>query len=453
MEKDKELIYQLDGKPSLKYAIPLGMQHIMAMFVSNIAPILIIAGAVGLSTNDTRIMVQAAMFTSGIATLLQLYPVKIGKLRIGTRLPIVMGVSFAYVSVASNAGAAYGIGAVFGASIIGALLEVLIGLFYKKIKNIFNPLVTGALLVALGLDLIHVGANYYVGGYGDLRGTPKALITATVTLAVVLGFRIYGKHLWKSASVLIGMVVGYSLSIALGMVDFSGLSEISFVSYKHIIPFVIAKPTFYFPAIISFLVVFFASSIETIGDTKGICVGGLDREATDDEIQSGLLADSTGSIFSSIFNALPNTSFGQNVGIVTSTKVINRFVIATGAMFLIIISFFPQFAEFFRLVPDPVLGGALITVFAIITANGLKVLSQAGSSDNNLFILSIAFALGLGLGGNEAFLGAVPSFIGMLFSTTVTGTAITAIIASSVIKPDYSKGTYEVEENVYINEE
>ncbi len=452
MENNKDLIYQLDGRPSLKYAIPLGMQHIMAMFVSNIAPILIIAGVVGLNESDTRIMVQAAMFTSGVATLLQLYSVKIGKLRIGTRLPIVMGVSFAFVSVASNVGIQYGISAVFGASIIGALLEVLIGLFYKKIKVIFNPLVTGALLVALGLDLIHVGANYFVGGYGDLRGTSAALITATVTLFVVLGFRIFGKGLLKSAAVLIGMVVGYIISIFFGMVDFGHLAEVSLFSIKHIQPFAIAKPTFVFPAIISFLVVYFASAIETIGDTKGICVGGLDREATDDEIQSGLLADSIGSIFSSTFNALPNTSFGQNVGIVSSTKVVNRFVIACGAIFLVVISFFPQFAEFFRLVPDPVLGGSLITVFAIITANGLKVLSQAGSSDNNLFILSVAFALGLGLGGNETFLAGVPSIVGMFFSTSVAATAVTAIIASLVIKPDYSKGTYEYEENVYIKE-
>ncbi len=452
MQKDKDLIYQLDGRPSLKYAIPFGMQHIMAMFVSNIAPILIIAGVVGLSDADTRIMMQAAMFTSGVATLLQLYSIKIGKYRIGTRLPIVMGISFAFVSVASNVGYVYGIGAVFGASIVGAFLEILIGLFYKQIKFIFNPLVTGSLLVALGLDLIGVGADYFVGGFGEFRGTSAAIITATITLLVVLGFRIYGKGLLKSASVLIGMIVGYFIAIAFGMVDFSTINEVSSFSVRHLQPFAIAKPQFVLPAIISFIVVYFASAIETIGDTKGICIGGLDREATDDEIQSGLLADATGSVFSSVFNAMPNTSFGQNVGIVATTKVVNRFVIAMGAIFLIVISFFPQFAEFFRLVPDAVLGGALITVFAIITANGLKVLSQAGSSDNNLFILSIAFALGLGLGGNEAFLAAAPGIMDMLFSTTVAATAVTAIVASTIIKPDYSKGTYEYEENIYIKE-
>ncbi|MFV0441279.1 MAG: uracil-xanthine permease family protein [Lachnospirales bacterium] len=452
MEDNKNLIYQLDGRPSLKYAFPLGMQHVLAMFVSNIAPILILASAINLSPEDTRVMVQAVMFTSGVTTLLQLYSIKIGKIRIGNRLPVVMGISFAFVSVATSVGVEYGLGAVFGASIIAAFLEVIIGLTYKYIKDIFNPLVTGSLLVALGLYLIGVGADYYLGGFGEYRGTPQALGVATVTLFVVLALRIYGKGILKSSSVLIGMIVGYVISIAIGMVNFSGIGELSFVSFRQLQPFAVAKPEFVLPAIVSFVVVYFATAVETIGDTKGVCVGGLNREATEEEISGGLLGDATGSIFASIFNGLPNTSFGQNVGIVSSTKIVNRFVIATGAMFLIVISFFPQFAEFFRLIPDAVLGGALITVFAIITANGLKVLEQAGPSDNNLFILAIAFAIGLGLGGNETFLGAVPSFIGMFFSTTVATTAIVAIIASFVIKPDYSKGTYGIEENSYIEE-
>lgn len=452
MENSKNLIYQLDGKPSLKIAIPLGMQHILAMFVSNIAPILIIANVIGLDAQNTRIMVQAVMFTSGVTTLLQLYPIKIGNFQIGTRLPIVMGISFSFVSIASSVGAEFGLGAVFGAGIVGAFLELIIGLFYKQIKNIFNPLVTGSLLVALGLYLIGVGADYFVGGFGEYRGTATAIIVSSVTLFVVLGIRIFGKGILKSSSVLIGMMVGYILSIAMGMVDFSGIVDLSFVSFAQLKPFAVAKPEFVMSAIVSFSVVYFATAVETIGDVKGVCVGGLNREATDKEIQGGLLADSLGSIFASAFNGMPNTSFGQNVGIVSSTKIVNRFVISTGAMFLVIISFFPQFAEFFRLIPDAVLGGALITVFAIITANGLKILSQAGSSDNNLFILSTAFALGLGLGGNETFLSAVPSFIGVFFSTTVVATTIVAIIASFVIKPDYSKGSYNPTENSYIEE-
>ncbi len=453
MEKNsKELVYQLDGRPSLKYAIPLGLQHIMAMFVSNIAPILIIAGAVGLDADSTRIMVQAVMLTSGVTTLIQLYPIKIGKIQIGTGLPIVMGISFAFVSIACSVGAEFGLGAVFGASIVGAFLEVIIGLIYTKIKKVFNPLVTGSLLVSLGLYLIGVGADYFLGGFGENRGTPESLIVATITLFVVLGCRIYGSGILKSSSVLIGILVGYTISIPMGLVDFSGISSLDVVSVSQLQPFAVAKPTFVLPAIISFCVVYFGTAVETIGDVKGTCVGGLDREATDEEIRGGLLADGLGSVLSSVFNGLPNTSFGQNVGIVSSTKVVNRFVIATGASFLIIVSFFPQVAEFFRLMPDAVLGGALITVFSIILANGLKILSTAGASDKNLFILAVAFALGLGLGGNPDFLAAVPSFIGAFFSTSVVATCIVAIIASFIIKPDYSHGTFEPDENVYIEE-
>ncbi len=442
----RDLIYQLNGRPSLKYAIPLGFQHILAMFVSNIAPVLILASVVGLDEVNTRIMVQAVMFTSGVTTLLQVYPIKIGKIRIGTGLPIVMGISFAFVSVSSTVGAQYGIGAVFGGAIVGALLEIVIGLCYKYIKRAFNPLVTGSLLVALGLYLINVGANYFVGGYGEFRGTPQAIIAASITLAVVLALNIFGKGIIKSSAVLIGIIVGYCVSIPLGLINFAGISELSFISFKQLQPFAVAKPEFVPAAIISFLIVYFATSVETIGDTKGVCMGGLNREATDEELQGGLLADGLGSIFATAFNGMPNTSFGQNVGIVSSTKIVNRFVIACGGMFLIIVSFFPQVAEFFRLMPDAVLGGALITIFAIITTNGIKILCQAGASDKNLFILAVSFALGLGLGENEAFMEAVPAFISVFFSTTVAATALTAMVMSAVVKPDYSQGTYVPEE-------
>jgi len=428
------------------------MQHILAMFVSNVAPILIIARIIGLDSNSTRIMVQAAMFTSGVATLLNVFGIKIGKFQIGTRLPMVMGVSFAFVSVSGSVGAEFGLGAVMGAAIAGAIIEVFIGLFYKYIKKLFNPLVVGSLLVTLGLYLIDVGANYFLGGFGPLRGTPEALITSSLVLVLVLAIRIYGKGILKSSAVLVGIIAGYVISVALGIVSFDSLTGLDFFAAKHLVPFAVAKPEFLMSALIPFIVVYFASAVETIGDTKGVALGGLEREATDEEVQGGLIADGIGSIFSSVFNALPNTSFGQNVGIVSSTKVVSRHVVAVGAYFLIAISFFPQVSEFIRLIPDAVLGGALITVFAIITANGFKSIGHAGSSDNNLFILAIAFALGMGLGGNETFLNSVPSFVGVFFSTKVAATAVTAIIASLIIKPDYSKGTYETEESFYIAE-
>lgn len=447
--KDKT-VFSLEGRPKFWVALPLGMQHILAMFVSNVAPILIITGIVGLEPALTRVMVQAAMFTSAVATLLNVYGVKIGNYQIGSRLPIVMGTSFAFVGVAGAVGAELGLGAVIGAAISAAVLEIIIGIFYKKIKRLLNPLVTGSLLIALGLYLINVGANYFIGGFGPNRGTPESLIVATVVLLVSLGIRIFGKGLLKSSAILIAIVVGYLISIPMGLVSFGNLGSLQFLSFQNLIPLSVVRPEFVPSAIISFAVVYFASSVETIGDIKGVAVGGLNREATDEELSGGLLADGIGSIFSVFFNGLPNTSFGQNVGIVSSTKVVNRNVVGIGAMFLIVVSFFPQVSEIIRLIPDAVMGGALLTVFAIIAANGIKVLAQAGASENNLFILALSLGIGLGLGGNQAFLDAVPSYIGFLFSTTVSATAITAIIASLIIKPDWSKGTYNPDDGVKI---
>lgn len=443
-------VFQLDGKPSFFVALPLGMQHILAMFVSNVAPILIIAGIVGLEADLTRIMVQAAMFTSALTTLLNVYGVKIGNYQIGSRLPIVMGTSFAFVGVAGAIGTEFGLGAIVGAAISAALLEIIIGVFYKQIKRVLNPLVTGTLLIALGLYLINVGGNYFLGGFGPNRGTPQSLAVATIVLLVSLGIRIYGKGLLKSSGILIAIIIGYLISIPMGLVTFSNLGDLQFLSFRALVPLTIVRPEFIPSAIISFAVVYFASAVETIGDIKGVAIGGLNREATDDEIRGGLLADGIGSMFSVIFNGLPNTSFGQNVGIVSSTKVINRNVVGVGAGFLIIVSFFPQVSEIIRLIPDAVMGGALITVFAIIVANGIKILVQAGASENNLFIIAVALGIGLGLGGNQTFLDAVPKWISFLFSTTISATAITAIIASMIIKPDWTLGTYNPDKGVKI---
>lgn len=466
MKKFGKEIYELNGKPSMRMLIPFGLQHVLAMFASNVAPILIVASAAGLSPELTRIMIQAAMMTSGIATLLNVYGFKIGKYQVGARLPLMMGVSFAFVGVASQVGGQFGFGAVVGAAMLAAVLELIMGVFYKQIKRVFNPIVTGTLLVALGLYLIGVGANYFLGGFKFKPELGKAIIdptgtdilVATIVLLVVLGVRIYGHGLLKSSAVLIGIVVGYVISIPLGLVNFGSISEIPFVSFGQFVPFAVAKPTLVVSAIIPFAIVYFASAVETIGDIKGVAMGGLQREASDEEISGGLIADSLGSVFSSMFNALPNTSFGQNVGIVTSTKVISKHVLGFGAGFLVLASLFPQFSEIVRIVPSPVIGGALITVFAIITANGLKMLSIAGASDNNLFIIATAFAIGLGLGGRMDLINAVADIpvvgflVKALFSTTITTTTIVAILGCYTIKPDWSKGSYKPDHEEIVNE-
>lgn len=448
---DFENARNLEGRVPLKMAFPLGLQHVLAMFVSNLAPILIIGGvALGnhpdsFSSAGLTMMVQAAMFTSALATMLQLYPVKIGSYRIGSGLPIVMGVSFAFVGVGVNAAATFGMPAVVGAAMVGALLEIFIGFTYRYIKRIFTPIVTGTLLIALGLYLIDVGGNYFVGGFGPLRGTWQAVLTASITLIVSLGFTIFGKKIWKNTSILIGICVGTMVALVLGITDFELVSKTDWVSFWHVIPlkaidFKIGE-MFKLGAIIPFLAVYFATSVETIGDTNGVTLGGLDRIATEKEIEGGLLADGFGSIFSTLFNAMPNTSFGQNVGIITNTKVVNKFVIFTGVVFLGALSFLPKIAAIFRIIPDAVLGGALLTIFAIIMGNGIKMLKKAGFTDKNMLIISIALGLGLGLGGKAEFTS-IHKILDILFGSTVAATAIFAILASWIIKPDYSEGDW-----------
>lgn len=441
----------LEGRVPFKIAFPLGLQHVLAMFVSNLAPILIIGGvALGnhpenFTSDGLTMMVQAAMFTSAVTTMIQLYPIKIGSYRIGSGLPIVMGVSFAFVGVGVNAAIEFGMPAVVGAAMVGALLEIIIGFTYRYIKRIFTPIVTGTLLIALGLYLVNVGGNYFVGGFGPWRGTWEAIVTATVTLLVSIGFNTFGKGVWKNAAILVGIFVGTIVALILGITNFGLVGDAGWISVWHIVPLKAIEfnvsEMFQLGAIIPFLAVYFATSVETIGDTNGVALGGLERVATEEEIEGGLLADGFGSMFSTLFNAMPNTSFGQNVGIVTNTKVVNKSVVFTGVFFLALLSFLPKLAAIFRVIPDAVLGGALITLFAIIIGNGIKMLKKAGFTDRNMIIISIALGLGLGLGGKAEFI-AVHKIVEVLFGSTVAATAIFAILASWIVKPDYSEGDW-----------
>ncbi len=439
---------QLEGKVPFKFAFPLGLQHVLAMFVSNLAPILIIGGLAlsshpeNFSSAGLTMMIQAAMFTSAVTTMIQLYPIKIGSYRIGSGLPIVMGVSFAFVGVGTAAAAEFGMPAVVGAAMVGAILEIFIGFLYRYIKRIFTPIVTGTLLIALGLYLVNVGGNYFVGFVGGW----KNIVIATITLIISLAFNVFGKGVWKNAAILIGIFVGTVAAILFGITDFGAVNEASWISLWHIVPLKAIDfnfaDMFEWGAIVPFLAVYFATSVETIGDTNGVALGGLDRVATQEEIEGGLLADGFGSMFSTIFNAMPNTSFGQNVGIVTNTKIVNKWVVFTGVAFLACLSFLPKFAAIFRVIPNPVLGGALITLFAIIIGNGIKMLAKAGFTDKNMMIIAIALGLGLGLGGRDTFTSVHP-IVDILFGSTVAATAIFAILASWLVGPDYSQGDWD----------
>ena len=323
-------IYQLDGRVPVAKAIPFGLQHILAMFVSNLAPITLIAASAqpALTQAQIAILLQNAMFVAGIATLVQLYPVW----KIGSRLPVVMGVSFTFVTVLCTVAANYGYPAVIGAVIIGGLMEGTLGLLAKYWRKIITPVVAASVVTAIGFSLFTVGARSFGGGYNDDFGSAQNLILGTITLAVCLIWNIAVKGYMKQLSVLAGLIVGYIVAIFMGKVDLSAIMSGGLISLPHFLPF---KPEFHPGAILSVCIIFLVSAAETIGDTSALVSGGLNREITGEEISGSLACDGYASTFSALFGCPPVTSFSQNVGLVNMTKVVNRFTIMTGAACMI----------------------------------------------------------------------------------------------------------------------
>lgn len=441
-EEDLRLVHQLEGKPRLRTAVPMGLQHVLAMFAGNLAPILIIASACGLSDGDTVIMMQCAMFVSGLTTFIQLYPIKLGKrIRIGGNLPIVMGTSFAFVPTASSVAAMGGIGAVLGGSLLGSLTEVVIGFFYKYIRRFFPPLVIGCTLVTIGIDLLEVGTNYFAGGAGSPDfGSPRNIAIAFMVLAIIVLLQRFGKGILKNASILIGLVVGYAVCAMLGMIDPAPIAEAGLFSVPLPLHF---KITFSAAAVLSFIPLYIFSGIDTIGSTSGVTMAAFDRESTEQETSGAILADAVGSATAALFNALPNTAFGQNVGIIAMTKVVNKWCIATGAFVLMVCGFVPKLGAVFSAVPPCVLGGAVISVFGTIAINGIKMLARAGFSERNVLIMSITFAIGLGLAANPDAVAQLPSVLRFFFSDGVAATCLVAIVAN-IIFPEKKAAAEEV---------
>ncbi len=440
-EKDSQaLLYQLDGKPPLNYAIPLGLQHILAMFASNLAPILIIAGLIDVDAATRTKMMQAGMFASGISTIVQLYPIPfIGKKRIGARLPIVMGTSFTFVAVLisviqNNAHLEPNLilAIVLGASFFGGFVEIFLGFFMKQIKFLFPNALIGTVILVIGFKLINVGVTYF-GGVSDVNSadfaSPTNLLLGTIVFVTILLLQAFGKGLFKSASLLIGMVVGYVVAIFLNAVEFSAVSEAGIVS----LPIVGVMPKFNLDAFIAIAFLYVVTTVETIGHVSGITVGALNRESDIEEARGAIFADGFGSIFASLCGALPNTSFGQNVGIVTLTKVVNRFAIFTGACFLIMAAFIPKIGAIFSTCPTAVLGGAVVSVFAMITITGLKVMARAGLSENNILIIATSLSLGYGFSTVPQLVAKLPVGLQMIFNDSAAAVCFVGVVVHLII--------------------
>ena len=382
-------IYRLDGRVPLLKAVPFGLQHILAMFVSNLTPITIIAAAGGLSQAEVAVLLQNAMLVAGIATLIQLFPVW----RIGSRLPIVMGVSFTFVTVLSTVAASYGYPAVIGAVICGGVFEGVIGLFARYWRKIIAPVVASSVVIAIGYSLFTVGARSFGGGYAEDFGSASNLLLGTVTLTVCLGWNILARGYLKQLSVLAGLVVGYILAVFMGKVDLSVIFSEGIASLPALLPF---APEFHMGAIFSVAIIFMVSAAETIGDTTAMVSGGLGREITSKEISGSLACDGFASVVSAMFGCPPVTSFSQNVGLVNMTKVVNRFTIATGAGCMLLAGFLPPVGNFFASLPESVLGGCTIMMFGTIMVSGIQMLSRAGFTQRNMTITALSLSVGIG---------------------------------------------------------
>ena len=390
MSKAKiENIYKLDGKVPLSKAVPFGVQHVLAMFVANLAPIIIIAQAAGLDKQAVAMLLQNAMFIAGLATLIQLYPVW----KIGARLPIVMGVSFTFVSILCYVSSRYGYGAAVGAVLVGGIIEGTFGLLAKYWRKIITPIVASIVVTTIGYSLLGVGIRSFGGGYAEDYGMLQNLGVAFLTLFSCLFFNTFAKSYWKQLSILFGLLVGYGVSIFLGMVDLTRIFSSGFISLPAFLPF---TPEFNWGAIISVAIIYLVSAAETIGDTSAMTVVGLNRDIQEKEISGSLACDGFASTLSALFGCTPITSFSQNVGLIAMTKVVNRYTIMTGAACMIMASLFPPLGAFFASLPEPVLGGCTVMMFGTIMVSGIRMMATAGFTQRNITIAAISLSFGIG---------------------------------------------------------
>ena len=455
--ENKGAEYDFYAKLPLKKAIPLGMQHVLAMFVGNLTPILLITGACGLGAGtefaDLQIaLLQNAMLIAGVVTLIQLF--SIGP--VGGKVPIIMGTSSGFIGVCNSVSAVMGggilaYGAIMGASLIGGLFEGVLGFMLKPLRRFFPPVVTGAVVLSIGLSLISVGVNSFGGGSSAKDfGSLENLLLGAIVLIVIVALKHGTKGMTSASSILIGIIVGYIVAAIMGMVlpttgvdaegveytkawvlNWQKVADASWFAIPAIMP---VKLVFDVRAIVPIMIMFVVTAVETVGDISGVMVGGMDREATDTELAGGVICDGLGSSLASLFGVLPNTSFSQNVGLVTMTKIVNRFALTTGAIFLILCGLFPKLAALISIMPQSVLGGAAVMMFSSIVISGIQLITKEPMTPRSITIVSVALGLGYGLGANGGVLSGLPQFVQLIFGGSgIVPAAIVAIVLNIVL--------------------
>lgn len=426
-------LYQLNGRVPLLQAVPFGLQHVLAMFVSNITPIIILANIVGLESSLSAALIQNCMIIAGIGTLIQLYPIW----RIGSRLPIVMGISFTFLSLSIFIATTHGMGALIAAVIVGGIVEGLLGLFAKYWIKIISPVVAATVVTAIGFSLLPIGANSFAGGQGAADfGALHNWIVGTVTLLVCLGCQVFAKGFLRSLSVLVGLIVGYILSVCMGMVDFSGLQHVGIFSLPKFMPF---ELDFNLGAILSIIAIYLVSATETIGDTSALCQGALHRAPTHKELGASISCDGFVSTVAGLFGCTPITSFSQNVGLANISGVVNRFAIATGACIMIIGGIFPVVGTLLTTIPQAVLGGCTIIMFGSIMFAGFGMLAKCGFNDRNMVIVALSLSVGLGFTQATGMFSIFPQIIQTVFAENCVAVVFLLAVILNLILPKDKK--------------
>lgn len=441
-ENTSSLLFDLDGKPSFGQSFPLALQHVVAMIVGCVTPAIIVAGAGGLSDEDSVILIQAALVLSALTTLVQLYPLRKGRFRIGSGLPVIMGISFAYVPTMQAIAGDFGVGTILGAQIAGGAAAVAVGIFIKQIRRFFPPLITGTVVFAIGLSLYPTAINYMAGGVGsDQYGSWQNWLVAMITLVIVTALNHYGKGIFKLSSILIGIIAGYIVSFFFGMIDFSAVSGAAAFQLPKPLHFgVVFEPS----ACVAIGVLFAINSIQAIGDFTATTTGGLDRLPKDEELNGGIVAYGICNIASALFGGLPTATFSQNVGIVSSTKVVAKRVFGLAAGILLVAGLIPKFSSVLLTIPNCVLGGATVSVFASIAMTGVKLITAAPMNYRNTTIVGLSVALGMGITQANAALASFPAWVTTIFGKSpVVLATITAIILNLALPRE--KETVDIE--------
>lgn len=428
------LLFQRDGLPPIKDLLPCSLQHVLACFAGAIAPAMMIASTCHFTAEQEQAIIQVALILTALDTFLQQFPL-FG--RIGSNLPILTGVSFAFLPAFQAIGFEFGFGTLLGAELVGGVVAILFGIFFKNVRKLFPPLVTGTVIFTIGVSLYPTAIKYMAGGVGSpIFGSFQSWFVGLVTFAIVFGLSNFGKGVIKLGAIFFGMIIGCVISIPLGMVDASGIAGASWFSLPQFMPF---KIEFNGAACLTIAVVYIMANVQLIGDLSAATLGSLDRLPEERELSGALKAQGLVSIVSSLFGGMPTSAFGQNVGIIVSNKVVNRFVFVFAAAIFAVAGFVPKLAAVLTMIPQPVIGGATISVFGTITLNGIRMLVRDGLTPRSCTVFGVSVAFGLGISQVSGCLSGagMPDWISTIFATSaITPCAVMAIILNHVLPPE-----------------